>query len=150
MREFRVSSMIKPAQDYLGGLYRAAGSLLDDFAAGLVADGVGHAGLLAHRPGCGRLDHDHAGRRGLGVLLGDAAGDAADARANGCTDRTAEVARSFGGVRVVEIDTPSKTAALNAADEIATGDVRVYMDADVPADAGLIRRLAAAVTVSLL
>nr|WP_275409955.1 glycosyltransferase [Actinoplanes deccanensis] len=64
--------------------------------------------------------------------------------ANGCTDRTAEVARSFG-VRVVEIATPSKTAALNAADEVATGDVRVYLDADVPADAALLQRLADAV-----
>jgi glycosyltransferase involved in cell wall biosynthesis len=61
--------------------------------------------------------------------------------ANGCTDRTAEVARSFG-VRVIEVATPSKTAALNAADRIATGDVRVYLDADVPATAALIRRLA--------
>ncbi|MEV6343173.1 glycosyltransferase [Actinoplanes sp. NPDC051851] len=64
--------------------------------------------------------------------------------ANGCTDRTAEVARSFG-VRVIEIATPSKTAALNAADEVATGDVRVYMDADVPADLSVLRRLAEAV-----
>jgi glycosyl transferase family 2 len=64
--------------------------------------------------------------------------------ANGCTDRTAEVARSFG-VRVVEIATPSKTAALNAADEVATGDVRIYLDADVPATAELLRGLAAAV-----
>jgi len=64
--------------------------------------------------------------------------------ANGCTDRTAEVARSFG-VRVVEIATASKTAALNAADEVATGDVLIYLDADVPADLSLIRRLAAAV-----
>lgn len=64
--------------------------------------------------------------------------------ANGCTDRTAEVARSFG-VRVAEITTPSKTAALNAGDELATGDVRIYMDADVPADVSLIRALAGAV-----
>ncbi len=64
--------------------------------------------------------------------------------ANGCTDRTAEVARSFG-VTVVEVTTASKTAALNAADQIATGAVRIYMDADVPADAHLIRQLAAAV-----
>ena len=64
--------------------------------------------------------------------------------ANGCTDRTAEVARSFG-VRVVEVPAASKTAALNAADAIAAGDVRVYLDADVPADAALVRRLAAAV-----
>jgi glycosyltransferase involved in cell wall biosynthesis len=65
--------------------------------------------------------------------------------ANGCTDATADVARSFAGVRVVEITTPSKTAALNAADEIATGDVRIYMDADVPADAALLQRLATAI-----
>jgi len=64
--------------------------------------------------------------------------------ANGCTDRTAEVARAFG-VRVLEITTPSKTAALNAADEVAAGEVRVYVDADVTADAALLRRLADAV-----
>ncbi|WP_250034298.1 glycosyltransferase family A protein [Paractinoplanes maris] len=61
--------------------------------------------------------------------------------ANGCTDRTAEVARAYG-VRVVEIATPSKTAALNAADELATGDVLVYLDADVPVDVVLLQRLA--------
>jgi glycosyltransferase involved in cell wall biosynthesis len=64
--------------------------------------------------------------------------------ANGCTDRTAEVARSFGA-RVLEIATPSKTAALNAADRVATGAVRVYLDADVPAGPDLLRQLAAAV-----
>ncbi|MFI5937433.1 glycosyltransferase [Actinoplanes sp. NPDC051494] len=64
--------------------------------------------------------------------------------ANGCTDRTAEIARTFD-VHVVEIATPSKAAALNAADRIATGTVRVYMDADSPADIPLIRKLADAV-----
>ncbi|MCY1138195.1 glycosyltransferase [Actinoplanes sp. Pm04-4] len=64
--------------------------------------------------------------------------------ANGCIDRTADVARGFG-VRVLEIATPSKTAALNAADEVATGDVRVYLDADVPASPSLVRQLAEAV-----
>ncbi|MFY1636616.1 glycosyltransferase [Solwaraspora sp. WMMB335] len=64
--------------------------------------------------------------------------------ANGCTDRTAEVARSFG-VRVVEIGTPSKIAALNAADAIAGGDVRVYLDADIAVPAELLRALAAAI-----
>ena len=63
--------------------------------------------------------------------------------ANGCTDDTAAIARSYG-VRVVEIATPSKAAALNAGDEVAGGDVRIYLDADVPADAGLLRALAAA------
>jgi glycosyltransferase involved in cell wall biosynthesis len=65
--------------------------------------------------------------------------------ANGCSDRTAEVARSFG-VRVVETAAASKTAALNAAGEIATGDVLIYMDADVPAGGALIRQLADAVS----
>jgi glycosyltransferase involved in cell wall biosynthesis len=64
--------------------------------------------------------------------------------ANGCTDRTAEVARSYD-VRVIDMATPSKTSALNAADEVATGDVRIYLDADVPITAGLLRQLAAAV-----
>ena len=48
--------------------------------------------------------------------------------ANGCTDRTAEIARSLG-VRVVEIATPSKTAALNAADEIVTGEPQALPEA---------------------
>jgi len=64
--------------------------------------------------------------------------------ANGCTDRTAEVARSYG-VRVVEIATASKAAALNAADRVATGAVRVYLDADSPAGVELIEQLAGAV-----
>ncbi|HEX5996084.1 MAG TPA: glycosyltransferase [Jiangellales bacterium] len=64
--------------------------------------------------------------------------------ANGCTDKTAEIARSYG-VAVIDLPAPSKTAALNAADELATGDVRIYLDADVPIAAGLLRQLAAAV-----
>ena len=88
---------------------------------------------------------------GIGTVLGTLTGTSelsSDVEivvaANGCTDRTAEVARSFG-VRVVEIATPSKTAAMNAADEVVTGDVIVYLDADVPADPTLILRLAEAV-----
>jgi hypothetical protein len=61
--------------------------------------------------------------------------------ANGCTDGTVAVARSCG-VRVLEIDIPSKIAALNAADEIATGDVRIYLDADIVAPVELLRELA--------
>lgn len=64
--------------------------------------------------------------------------------ANGCTDDTAAVARSCG-VRVLEITTPSKIAALNAADEIATGDVRIYLDADMAVPVELLRELAAAI-----
>jgi len=64
--------------------------------------------------------------------------------ANGCTDRTAAVARSCGA-RVLEITTPSKIAALNAADEIAGGDVRIYLDADIAVSVELLRALAAVI-----
>lgn len=64
--------------------------------------------------------------------------------ANGCRDRTAEVARTRGA-RVVELAIASKTAALNSADELAVGFPRVYLDADIAATPGLIRALAAAV-----
>jgi len=64
--------------------------------------------------------------------------------ANGCTDRTADVAREYG-VKVVEIETPSKTAALNAADAVASGFPRIYLDADIEASPALIRSLARAV-----
>lgn len=63
--------------------------------------------------------------------------------ANGCTDDTASIARSFG-VHVLEIPTPSKAAALNAADRVVDGDVRIYVDADVPLTPELLRQLAAA------
>jgi glycosyltransferase involved in cell wall biosynthesis len=49
---------------------------------------------------------------------------------NGCTDRTAEIA-SEHGARVVVVPEPSKIAALNAADEVARGFPRFYVDADV-------------------
>ena len=58
---------------------------------------------------------------------------------NGCTDKTADVARSWQAeairkrhdLHVVEIDEASNPAALNAGDALAGGDVRVYLDADV-------------------
>lgn len=62
---------------------------------------------------------------------------------NGCTDRTAEIARSFGPpVQVIEIPTASKTAALNAAEELATAFPRFYVDADVVLDLPSIRNMA--------
>ncbi|WP_426516465.1 glycosyltransferase [Diaminobutyricibacter sp. McL0618] len=56
--------------------------------------------------------------------------------ANGCTDRTAEVARQ-AGADVVDRPEPGKTAALNAGDGVATSFPRIYLDADIilPRDA---------------
>jgi len=63
---------------------------------------------------------------------------------NGCTDGTADLARQFGPpVHVLEIEQASKTAALNAAEELASGFPRFYVDADVVIDLPSIRRMAA-------
>ena len=49
---------------------------------------------------------------------------------NGCTDNTAEAARR-PGVTVLEVSRPSKIAALNEADAVATAFPRLYIDADL-------------------
>jgi len=52
--------------------------------------------------------------------------------ANGCTDDTARVAGEVApSIRVVQIATASKIAALNAGDDAATVFPRAYVDADV-------------------
>lgn len=51
--------------------------------------------------------------------------------ANGCRDDTAQRARRYDGVRVVEIPAASKTAALDAGDGATGVFPRVYVDADV-------------------
>ena len=51
---------------------------------------------------------------------------------NGCSDRTAELAREFGeAVRVVETEVASKFHALRLGDEAARSFPRFYVDADV-------------------
>lgn len=67
---------------------------------------------------------------------------------NGCTDRTAEIAREAGGradVRVEEIPEASKFLALRRGDEIARTLPRLYVDADVVLDGGSVCALARAV-----
>jgi glycosyltransferase involved in cell wall biosynthesis len=50
---------------------------------------------------------------------------------NGCTDNTADVARNFPSVRVLEIAEASKSGALAAGDQEARYPIRAYVDADV-------------------
>lgn len=50
---------------------------------------------------------------------------------NGCQDRTADIARGFPGVRVLELTQPSKAAALRAGERVAGSGPRIYLDADV-------------------
>jgi GT2 family glycosyltransferase len=57
---------------------------------------------------------------------------------NGCTDDTADAARSVPGVRVVELEQGSKPAALNAGDEAATLWPRLYLDADIQISAAAV------------
>jgi hypothetical protein len=86
--------------------------------------------------------------RCLSALLRDAEPDEFDVVVvtNGCTDRTAEVAGSFPGVRVVDSPVASKPAALTLGDEVATSFPRMYVDADVEVGADAVRAVAAALS----
>jgi glycosyltransferase involved in cell wall biosynthesis len=62
---------------------------------------------------------------------------------NGCTDRTAELARSFGGaVKVVETDVASKHGALNLGERAVSSFPRFFVDADVILPLESLRRVA--------
>lgn len=64
---------------------------------------------------------------------------------NGCTDHTAEVVRSLhDNINVVEVDTPSKTNALNVGDKLASVFPRIYLDADVQLSVDGARAIASA------
>ena len=62
---------------------------------------------------------------------------------NGCTDATAEEARAFPGVRVVELEEPSKVAALREGDRRTDVFPRIYLDGDVELSTQAARALAA-------
>jgi len=63
--------------------------------------------------------------------------------ANGCTDDTVARARRHEGVRVLDLPSPGKAAALNAADAVTRGFPRVYLDADVVLSTGAVGALCA-------
>jgi acetyltransferase-like isoleucine patch superfamily enzyme len=85
--------------------------------------------------------------RCLDTLLADAAPGELEivVAANGCRDRTVEIARGYGpAVTVIEVGEASKCAALNAGDKAATTFPRVYLDADIALTASTLRAVAAA------
>ncbi len=62
---------------------------------------------------------------------------------NGCTDRTAQVARRAApSARVIELAEASKVAALNAGDAAASHFPRFYVDADVELSFASLRKVA--------
>jgi glycosyltransferase involved in cell wall biosynthesis len=67
--------------------------------------------------------------------------------ANGCTDRTAEVA-AVHGATVVDRGEAGKPEALNAAERIATSYPRVYLDADIIVPPGAIDQIVTAMSTS--
>lgn len=84
----------------------------------------------------------------LGRLLAALLADSADGEfaiivvCNGCSDDTVSVARSFEpGVVVVELEIPSKPAALQSGAALAEAFPIVFLDADVVIDAGSVRAL---------
>lgn len=90
--------------------------------------------------------HDEAAVIGrcLAAVLGEAAPGEFDVTvvANGCTDDTAAVAAGHPGVRVLDLATAGKAAALNAGDAAAVGFPRVYLDADIILTTAAVRSLA--------
>lgn len=66
--------------------------------------------------------------------------------ANGCTDDTADEARSVRGVHVIETPVASKSHALNTGDRAARTLPRIYLDADVRLPGESLRHLARELT----
>jgi hypothetical protein len=86
------------------------------------------------------------GRLLTGLLDGTAPGEfEVFVVANGCTDATADTARSFGpAVHVIETPVANKHRAMRLADAAAADRFpRIYVDADVELRAADVRRLAA-------
>jgi colanic acid/amylovoran biosynthesis glycosyltransferase len=67
--------------------------------------------------------------------------------ANGCTDRTAQVAGDVPGVRVLQVPAAGKAQAIRLGEEACTAFPRIYLDADVVLSAGALAALVAALDV---
>ena len=65
---------------------------------------------------------------------------------NGCTDETAEIARGFPRITVLELELASKAAALRAAEAMTTVIPRIYLDSDVVLPVGAARAVVAMLT----
>lgn len=64
--------------------------------------------------------------------------------ANGCIDHTADVARAYDGVNVVELEPGGKSLALNVGEREARFFPRIYLDADIVVPEGGVSALVAA------
>lgn len=77
-------------------------------------------------------DEERGIARSLGALLDGSGALDVVVVCNGCTDRTAEVARAFApDVRVIELPEPSKNAAVAAGNAATDVFPRIHLDADV-------------------
>ncbi|MDP9934152.1 glycosyltransferase [Paenarthrobacter nicotinovorans] len=63
---------------------------------------------------------------------------------NGCVDGTEDIASRCKGVSVLRVGEASKTAALNAADQVTLRWPRLYLDADIEVSAAALRSVFAA------
>ena len=62
--------------------------------------------------------------------------------ANGCTDETAEIVKTFAGrVELVETPVGNKSNALNLGDKVARHDLRAYLDADIELSEDALQRV---------
>ena len=63
---------------------------------------------------------------------------------NGCTDSTAEIARAYDFVKVIEVEKPSKVNAINVGESHLNHFPRIYLDADLIISGEDITRMVAA------